>query len=171
MNQFILGCNKKRLAESASRFCILRSEWIYLPTPTAAVEPASANAASEAATTDRSAGHPAAVSITAAVATAIAVSTTITVSGATVPSAAVSAATIPAATVKAVIPGAGSDEYTTRKPAGAVVSVRRASIRIVTVVAVCTGRRDSDVSWAYAYSNPYRNPGMGKSGRQYKNTE
>jgi hypothetical protein len=143
-------------------------ERIYLATSTAAVEPASADTATEAATTNRSAGNPAAVSVTAAVATAIAVTTPIAISGAAVPSAAIPTATvkagpIPTASVVAAIPGAGSDEYTTREPAGTVVSVRRASIRIVAIVAVCTGWRGSDVSWANSYSNPNGNPCMGKS--------
>jgi hypothetical protein len=62
-----------------------------------------------------------------------------------------------------VIPRAGTDERAAYKPARPIVTVRRASVRIIAVVSICANRR-----WAYGggnrtNSNAHGNLGMGAS--------
>ncbi len=53
----------------------------------------------------------------------------------------------------AVIPRPGADKHPTREPARSVVTVRRASVRCISVIAVCTHRRSANISRPNSYAH------------------
>lgn len=123
---------------------------------TATVEPAASTM--ETATAVEPAGpmKPSAVgpvTSEAARVTAPPVSCSSVVSAASVvaPAPIVSVAPAAAPSMSPAIPGAGADEHAAGEPVRPVVTVRRASVRIISVVAVSTRRRYANV----ARSKPY----------------
>jgi hypothetical protein len=60
------------------------------------------------------------------------------------------AAVVSATSVKAMEPGTGTDEDAANEVVRAVVSVRRTSVRVITIVAVSAGRAGTNVARANA---------------------
>ena len=76
-------------------------------------------------------------------------------------------APVATATPVAAIPGTGADEHATDEPARSVVPVRRASVRIVRVIAIGTNRSDARIAipiitvTPVSHSNPNGDLGLG----------
>jgi len=132
---------------------------------TSAMEPITAMKAARRTTSREAMASVAAAVATATVATATVTAATVAVTSATVtaptPAVTTAAPAVPAAapsvptTTPAAIPRAGADEDSAGKPVRAVISVGRARVRIVAVVAVITNRGCSNVAWAdvHAYGD------------------
>jgi hypothetical protein len=82
------------------------------------------------------------------------------------------AAAIVAAAVKTtmpvipVIPRPRSDKHAIDEPFRAVVAIRRASVRIIIIVAVGTYRRWANISWAHSYAHNYSLRARKRSAKQ-----
>lgn len=126
--------------------------------------------ASTEAATNWSAGKTAAIPVSAASKAAIA-GTAVKASAVrgSIPSAPVKAAPIETASIETVIPRTGADKDAPREPRGPVVAVRRTRIGIVTVIAIGTCRRGSDVS--RTNPNSYHNSSAGESRGQNQHTQ
>jgi hypothetical protein len=72
-------------------------------------------------------------------------------------------ASIEAVAIVAVIPRAGTDEHSTREPARPIIAIRRASVRIVSVVTVGTNGGGSYARRDRTHSNADRNLGVSVS--------
>jgi hypothetical protein len=70
-----------------------------------------------------------------------------------------------------VEPGAGADEYATRKVRRAIVAVRCACVRSIAVIAVLACRRPAVVSVAGTHSNTHRNLRLGVNCRNHQDTQ
>lgn len=128
-------------------------------TVSAATAVEASTAAMEAAITVESAStvEPAAVSVfyeTAATVVAMAAPVPVAAVPAPSPASPVSWAT----PIAAAEPRAGADEDAAREPAGAVITVGRACVRVIPVITVSANGSCADVSWSdsYAYHNALR---------------
>jgi len=76
---------------------------------------------------------------------------------------------IEAGSIIAVVPRTGTDKDATEEPLRTIVAVGRAGIRIITIVAIRTNRRGTNISGAYC--NPKGNPCVSRNRRQNKDAE
>jgi hypothetical protein len=69
----------------------------------------------------------------------------------------ITCAAVESVAIVAVIPRACTDEHTAREPAGPIIAIGRASVRIISVVTVGTNRRGSYARRDRAHSNTHGN--------------
>ena len=129
--------------------------------PSAAVEATAVSPVEGAITTTASIGNRTPVK-TPSIAIAV-TSIAVPITSVAVPRPAIPTAAVPTSPV----PRSGADKYTARKPCRAVIAIRSASVRIVSVISVGTARSDAVRANSNAHpdstprhSNPYRHLGL-----------